>query len=107
MAFRLTLLWLNPFGFRVDREGWWFQLSVSWLRVCLSVEGAKNVSWPWLSPLQGWGSLTIAFNGKFVYIYIYIYIYLHKMLSLSLYVYIFIHICVCVCVCVKYTYIYI
>ena len=28
--------------------------------------GAKNVSWPWLSPLRGWGSLTMAFIGKFV-----------------------------------------
>ena len=26
-----------------------------------------NVSWPWLSPLRGWGSLTMAFTGKFVY----------------------------------------
>ena len=24
---------------------------------------AKNVSWPWLSPLWGWGSLTMAFTG--------------------------------------------
>ena len=39
------------------------------MRVCLSAEGAKNVSWPWLSLLQGWGSLTMAFTGKFVYIY--------------------------------------
>ena len=38
-------------------------------------EGAKNVSWPWLSPLRGWGSLTMTSTGKFVYIYIYIYIY--------------------------------
>ena len=49
---------------------------VSWLRVCLSAEGAKNVSWPWLFPLQGWGSVTMALTGKFVYIYIYIYIYI-------------------------------
>ena len=48
----------------------------------MSPEGAKNVSCPWLSPLQGWGSLTIAFTGEFVdininiYIYIYIYIYI-------------------------------
>ena len=47
--------------------GWWFQHSVPWLQVCLSVEGATNVSWPWLSPLWGWGSLTIAFTSKFVY----------------------------------------
>ena len=31
-------------------------------------EDAKNVSWPWLSPLRGWGSLTVAFTGKFEYI---------------------------------------
>ena len=41
---------------------------VSYLRVYLSAEGTKNVCWPWLSPLQGWGILTM-------YIYIYIYIY--------------------------------
>ena len=29
-------------------------------------EGAKNVSWSWLSPLRGWVSLTMAFPGKFV-----------------------------------------
>ena len=29
-------------------------------------EGAKNVSWPWLSPFRGWVSLTMAFTGKFV-----------------------------------------
>ena len=40
-------------------------------------EGAKNVSWPWLSPLRGSGSLTMAFTGKFVHIYIYIYIYIY------------------------------
>ena len=33
----------------------------------MSVEGAKSVSWPWLSPLRGWGSVTMAFTGKFVY----------------------------------------
>ena len=30
-------------------------------------------SWPWVSPLQGWGSLTMAFTGKFVYLYDYLY----------------------------------
>ena len=40
---------------------------MSKLWVCLSGEGAKNASWPWLSPFRGWGSLTIAFTGKFVY----------------------------------------
>ena len=37
------------------------------LRVCLSAEGAKNVSWPWLSKLRRWGSLTMTSTGKFVY----------------------------------------
>ena len=32
-----------------------------------SAESAKTVSWPWLSPLPRWGSLTMAFTGKFVY----------------------------------------
>ena len=41
------------------------------MQVCLPAEGAKNVSWPWLSPLRGWGSLTMAS----IYIYVYIYIY--------------------------------
>ena len=69
MAHHFILLRLNPFGLGVDREEWWFEHSMSWL--------LKNVSWPWLSPLQGWGSLTMAFTGKFVHIiYIYIYIYI-------------------------------
>ena len=38
-----------------------------WLRVYLSAGGAKNVSWPWLSPLQGWDGLAMTFSGKFVY----------------------------------------
>ena len=41
--------------------------SLSYLRVCLSADAAKNISWPWLSPLRGWGSLTMAFTVKFVY----------------------------------------
>ena len=57
---------LNPFDLRVDIEGWWFEHSVSQLRVCLSAEGTKNVFWPWISPLRGQGSLTITFTGKFV-----------------------------------------
>ena len=56
MARHFILLRLNLFG--VDMEG---------LRVCLSAEGTKNVSWPWLSSHRGWGSLTLAFTGKFVY----------------------------------------
>ena len=43
--------------------------SCGW-RICLSPEGAKNVSWSWLSPLRVWGSLTMTFTGKFIYIYI-------------------------------------
>ena len=53
MAHHFILLRLNPFG--VDMEG---------LRVCLSAEGAKDVSRPWH---RGWGSLTLAFTGKFIY----------------------------------------
>ena len=51
-----------PYG---EWEEWWFEHSVSQMRVALSAKGAKNVSWPWLSPLQGWGSLTRSFLGKF------------------------------------------
>ena len=39
-----------------------------YMRVCLPAENAKNVSWPWLSPLQGWGSRTMSLTGKFVYL---------------------------------------
>ena len=63
---RFVLLWLNPFGLSVDSEGWWFEHSMSWLRVCLSAEAAKNVSWPWVSPLRGWGTLTMTSTGIFV-----------------------------------------
>ena len=31
---------------------------------------AKNVSWPWLSQLRGWGSLAITFLCKFGYLYL-------------------------------------
>ena len=58
----------QSFFLKFDKDGWWFEHFVSQLRVCLSAEGAKNVSWPWLSPLQGWGSLTMVFTGKFVQI---------------------------------------
>ena len=53
-----------PYG---DWEGQWFECSVSWLQVCLSVEGAKNVFWIWLSPFRGWSSLIMTFLGKFGY----------------------------------------
>ena len=36
--------------------------------VNLLAEGFENVSWPWLSALRGWGSLTKTSIGKFVYI---------------------------------------
>ena len=62
------VLQLNHFGLRVDREGWGFDHSVSWLWVCLSAEGAKNVCWPRLSPIKGWGSLTVTFICIFAYI---------------------------------------
>ena len=67
LVHHFILLLFNPFDLRVDWEGWWFEHSMSYLQVCLSAEGAKNVSWPWLSPLRGWGSVTKALPGKFVY----------------------------------------
>ena len=54
-----------PYG---DWEGWWFEHSVSQLQVCLSAEGVKNVFSPCLFPLRGWGSLAMAFFGKFGHI---------------------------------------
>ena len=33
---------------------------------CLSAEGAKNIFWFWLSPLRGWGGLTLTSTGIFV-----------------------------------------
>ena len=67
MAHRFILLWFNPFDLRVDREGWWFDHSVSQLTVFLSAEGSKYVSLPWLSPPRGWSSLTMTLTGKFVH----------------------------------------
>ena len=67
MAHHFILLRLNPLDLKVEREGWWFDHSISWLWVSLSEEGTKNVSWPWLLPLWWWGSLTTTFTGKFVY----------------------------------------
>ena len=93
MAHHFILLWLSLFELRVEREGWWFEHSVSWLQVCLSAVGAKNVSWSWLSSLQGWGSLTMAFTGKFVCIYIYI---------LNIYIYIYIIYILYICFFVLY-----
>ena len=67
MAHHFISLRLNPFDLRVDKDGWWFEHSVSLFQVCLSAKGAKNVSWPWLSPIRGWGCLAMAFTAKFVY----------------------------------------
>ena len=70
MAQDFILLRLNPFELRVECKGWRFERSVSYLRVCLSAEGAKNFSWPWLSPPQGWGSLTLSFTGQLLYLWL-------------------------------------
>ena len=67
MARHFILLGLNPFGLRADREGWWFEDSMSLLRVCLSAEGSKNVSWPGIYPLRGWSSRTMTSTGRFGY----------------------------------------
>ena len=56
VARRFILLWLNPFDLSVNREGWRFECSVSWLRVWLSL---------WRLVVN-------------LYIYIYIYIYKYK-----------------------------
>ena len=70
MSHHFILLLLNPFDLRVDRKGWRFEHSVSYLRGFLSAECAKNVSCPSLLPLRGWGSLTIEFTGEFAYIFL-------------------------------------
>ena len=54
----------------VDSERSRIEHSVSQLVVCLSAEGAKNISRLQLSPLQEWGSLTMALLGKFAYIWL-------------------------------------
>ena len=68
MGHHFILLRLKPFGLSVDKQGWWFERSMSKLRVFLSVEGAENISRPWISPLRRWFSLTMTFIGKFVYL---------------------------------------
>ena len=73
MAHHFILLPLNPFKIRVDRERWWYLHPVSQSRVFLAVDSAKNVAWPWLSPLRGWCSLAMAFTGKLVNLCIFIY----------------------------------
>ena len=67
--------------------------------IFLSAEGAKNVSWLHsISPLRGWGSLFMAFLGKFIYICIYIYNYVLYAYIYNYILYAYIHI---------YNYIYI
>ena len=66
MAHHFILLRLNPFGLRVDREGLWFDHSMPSLGFGWSLEGVKNVSGFRLSPLGGWGSLTMTSTGIFV-----------------------------------------
>ena len=67
MAYHFIWLQLNPFSLTVDRDGCWFDHSLSELLVCLAAEAAKNVSWPWIFPLRGWGNVTMEFTAKFVY----------------------------------------
>ena len=47
--------------------------------------------------LQGWGSLTMAFTGKFVYIYIYMHHYVY-----IVYVYIYIYVCIYIYINILY-----
>ena len=49
-------------------EGCRLEHSVLWLRICLSIEGAKNVFWVWLCSLRGWDGLTMTCFCKFRYI---------------------------------------
>ena len=59
-------------------------------------EGAKNISWPYLSPLRRWDSLTMTFLHKFEHIHlsisIFIYLYIHISTYLYIYVSIYIYI---------------
>ena len=57
ISHHFILLWLNPFDIRVDTKGWWFENSMSKLRVCLSAGGVENVSWNYISLLRRCGSL--------------------------------------------------
>ena len=57
-------------------KGWCFEHSVSWLRVCLSTDGAKND-----------GIVFIWYFMVNLYIYIYIYIYI----QIYIYIYIYTH----------------
>ena len=53
-------------------EGSWFEHSVSELWVCLSTEGARNVSLSWLSPFREWGTLYMTSIVKFTHIKLYL-----------------------------------
>ena len=69
MAHHFILLWFNPLGLTVGREEWWFKHCVSQFCDSLSAKVAENVSWPWLSAVQGSGSLTVTINDKFGYMF--------------------------------------
>ena len=60
----------------------------------LLAKDTTNVFWPWLSPLRGWGSQTMAFTCKIVHIYIriYIYTYIHTYIYIYIYI-IYVYIC--------------
>ena len=49
----------------IGRDGVWAVCII--VAGYLSAEGAKNVSRPWLSPLQEWDSLTMSLTVKFIY----------------------------------------
>ena len=73
--FRYTLMITSQIKF--EASVWRLIVGQSWVqhevvrsnptRANFVAEGARNVSWPWLSPLQGWGSLTLASTSKFLY----------------------------------------
>ena len=50
IAHHFIFLPLTPFDLSLYREGWWFEHSLSKFRM---LEGAKKVSWSWLSSLRG------------------------------------------------------
>ena len=51
-----------------DWEEWQFDYSASQLWFCWSVEGTKNLSWSWVSPLREWDSMTVVFVVKCGYV---------------------------------------
>ena len=65
-AHHFILLQLNPLNLGIDREGWWFEYSVSYLRFWLSAKSAKNIFCPWLYLLWKLGSLNMEFSAKFL-----------------------------------------